>query len=147
MEISLITWILKNRVLICGILCLMFWSFFCYNIGSTRVQNKWDKAVIEATIKARQIENDNSILNNIIGGKYENKLTAIDTSFSNAINRLQSTSSSLPSTTITSSKSNGTTCSNRLSESISRKLIFLAREADKNTAKLISLQEYNKGVK
>lgn len=144
MLILLLNLLKDNWKTVLAVICFSLWSIGCYNRGAEHVQAKWDKANIEATNKAYQIEHDNILVSNIIGGKYESSIAAINNAYNSAV-RLQPASSNLPSKTNSTSKPDAATCSNSVHKANER--IRLAKEAEINTAKLIALQEWVNSVK
>lgn len=120
-----------------------FLCLFCYNKGAQSVQREWDKKIAEETAAAREIEFKNSVLSNELGIGHEKKLNAIDIAYNDAIHSLWTkTSGSMPTTTTTASKSNEQASSDRVHKA--NKRIGIAREAERNTAKLIDLQQWVK---
>lgn len=122
------------------------WSLGCYNAGKRTIRAEWQQSIVEAKEKALQIEHDNAIFSNVIGGKYETGIKVIDDNFNSAINSLQSTSGDMPTKTNGTRKLDGKTCDNGLPQANKRKLLELAKQAEINTQRLISLQEWEKGV-
>lgn len=123
---------------------VIVYSFFWYSVGVNHVQNKWDKSIQDATIKAHQIEADNQILSNSIGGKYATGIKIIDDNYNAAINSLQPAGSNMPGKANSSSGIIRTTCTDAVYKANAR--LKLAREAEINTQRLISLQEWVRGV-
>lgn len=132
-----------NWKIIFIITIVVLWSLACYNSGKRTVRREWDKAIADATIKAREVEFDNNIKSNILGANHENKINAIDLVYADAINSLLNTSNdSVRASTSTTSKPDGCATSNRVYKANNR--IRIAREAERNTAKLIDLQGWVK---
>lgn len=115
-----------------------------YHQGEKSVQQKWDLENAKAVISTRETERNNEIFGNKIGVKYETGIKSIDDSFNAAIAGLhERTNGNLSSSANPTSKPNATPCSNQLYKANER--LKLAREAEINTQRLISLQEWVKG--
>lgn len=117
-----------------------------YHQGEKSIQQKWDLENAKAVIAARETERNNEIFGNKIGVKYETGIKQIDDNFNAAIAGLhERTNGNLPSSTNPASKPNATTCRNTVYQENKRLRLELARQAEINTQRLISLQEWVKG--
>lgn len=135
------------KILLIGGIVLL-WSIGCYNQGARKIQQKWDKSILEATLQARGIEHDNAVLSNIVEGKYETGIKAIDDSYNTALRSLQpDTSGNMPAKSSAASKPDVTACDNRLYRANKQKLLEIGRQADINTQKLLLLQEWEQSIK
>lgn len=146
-QLSLLS-LLKNNwkfLLIASVAIL--WSLGCYQQGRRDVRAQWDASILQATIAARQIETDNAILSGIIEGKHHESIKGIDSSFDIAVKRLQSTSSDMPCTSKTTPSSNGAASDNKLYRARKFQRLEDAKQAEINTQKLISLQQWESEVK
>jgi hypothetical protein len=121
---------------------IVFWSAFCYHEGASSVRNEWNRQIMEATIKAREIEQNNQLIGNKIAGDYENKKSSIYDFYSGLLNRLPATSGDMSSKPTATSKPNAATCKDRVSERNKRLALDLAYQAELNTQKLIALQNW-----
>lgn len=126
---------------------IILWSLGCYNQGKRAVQSEWDKSILEATLRAHEIERDNAVLSNIIEGKHYAGIKAIDDNFNAALASLQPASSDMPAKTSTSGKPDAAACDYKLYRANKRKLLEIAKQADIQTQQLIRLQEWERGVK
>lgn len=126
-------------------LCFSLWSIGCYQQGARNVQGKWDLANAEAVIKARGIEHDNTLISNLIGGKYESSIDAINNAYNTAISLQPTASGDMSRTPKPTSKFNATACTDSVYKTNAR--LKLAKESEINTQKLIALQEWQKSVK
>lgn len=123
-------------------------GLFIYNKGAQSVQKKWDASIAEAKDRARIIEQDNVILSNIIGGEYETGVKTIDDNFNAAIAGLRERASGdMPSTSDATCKFDEPTKRNAIYQENKRARLTLAREAEINTQRLISLQKWVKESK
>jgi hypothetical protein len=134
--------LLKNnyKILIAAFV-LITYTLGVYVQGQKSTQAKWDLATAQAIIKAREIENNNALLNNKIGAKYETGIKSIDDAYNSALASLQSaTSDGVRLSPSTTSKPTCATSADELPKRNAR--LKLAREAELNTQRLISLQEW-----
>lgn len=123
------------------------WSIGCYNQGKKTVKAQWEKANNEALIKAREVEAKNNEVSNKIGVEYEKGKANIYNDYDTAINELfRSPYGNMPVKTNSSSKSDATSCTNKVYKANARKLIDLAKEAELNTQKLIDLQKWENSI-
>jgi len=146
MPLILLSLLKDNWKVIFAITCFVLWSIGCDQHGRRAVYAKWDESNAAATIHARQIETDNTILSGIIGGKYESSIKAINNNFDAAVRSLSAdTSGNLSSKGNSTIQFNAATCSSSVHKTNER--LKLAREAEVNTQQLISLQEWIKETK
>lgn len=141
MPLLLLSLLRNNWKLILILLCASIWSAVCWQAGARHIRNEWNIAILEATNKAREIESNNVLLNQKIGVKYETGIKAIDDAYNSALASLQPTASNgVRLTPTTASKPTCTTNADELHKRNAR--LKLARQAEINTQKLISLQEW-----
>lgn len=139
--------LLKNNwKIVLAAVATLTWSLFCYHQGKETVQDKWNQSILEATAKARQIEKDNALISNIIGGKYESSIKTINDEYNTAIG-MQPASSGMSRASRTSAIPTTTTCADSVYKANKRELLRLGKEAEINTQKLIHLQEWVKSIK
>lgn len=146
MPILILNLLRNNWKIVFAITCFVLYSIGVYNRGAESVRAEWDSANTSATVIARQIETDNRILSGIIEGKHHATIESIDSTFNDAVKRLRSNpSSNLPCTSTPPSSANATTRASGIHKANGR--LKLAKEAELNTQKLISLQEWVQEVK
>ena len=149
-------WTNRSAMLAIVACALLFGGGFA--LGDKYENNKWSAAEakrVEAT-QSNLITAQNGVIakeragtaiTNKIGGDYEKSNAAIDSSYDAILNGLRGTGAStasngLPGVSAPAAVNNGAACTNGLSEQNKESLIALARDAQRNTAKLIACQQW-----
>lgn len=129
-------------------LAIVVYSLFWYNFGKATVRREWDKSIVEAVVKSRQIEADNVLIGNKVGGYYETDLAKLGADFNDVLIELRSGSGGGVSTEGNSPrKPDASACYNGLPNANKEALAALAYTAQKQALQLIRLQEWERSVK
>lgn len=149
LALNIMGWIKTNWLPVAIVVGLAIYTLIinnsAYNRGYADLRLEWDKSIADAKEKIIATEKDRVILNSVIWGKYETGIKAIDDNFNTATSSLhQPASSNLRGKANTTSQLDATACNDKLYKAHER--LKLAREADINTQRLISLQEWVREV-
>jgi hypothetical protein len=123
-------------------------SVVSYQQGVKSVREEWQEANDKARLEAILINQHNNSINDKTKALYDTGIKTIDDNYNAAIASLQpNTSGNLSSKTNTTSRAANCTSRNAVYKENKRLRLELARDAEINTQRLISLQEWTKEVK
>lgn len=117
-----------------------------YNSGKRSVRAEWQQSLVEAQEKARTIEVDKGIINNLIGVRNEKTRSNIDFIYGNVIDGLLASDGDMSEKPCASSKPDENARADEVyrasRRAIKKAIIDIQKKAEENTASWNDLQDY-----